>query len=112
MPRRRGSAQAPETKLEDERFELRHGGILRYEVWGHVEGGKTVVTRYNVAYINWQLCQKDNGRVLGYDNAHGAGHHRHYMGKVTTVNFVTYQRTVEAFEAEYREILKKHGIDK
>jgi hypothetical protein len=112
MARRRNRAQAQEAKLEDERFELRHGGILRYEVWGYVEGGKTVVTRYNIAYINWQLCQKDNGRVLGYDNAHGAGHHRHYMGKVTSVKFVTYQRTVEDFEAEYREILEKHGIDK
>lgn len=112
MPRRRNRVQAQETKLEDERFELAHGGILRYEVWGHMEGGKTVVTRYNIAYINWQLCQKDNGRVLGYDNAHGAGHHLHYMGKVTPVKFVSYQQTVKDFEAEYREILKKHGIDK
>lgn len=111
MPRR-SSVHTQETKLEDERFELAHGGILRYEVWGHIERRKTAVTRYNIAYINWQVCQKDNGRVLGYDNAHGAGHHRHYMGKVTAVKFVSYQQTVRSFEAEYRAVLKKHGIDK
>jgi len=112
MPRRKNRPQAQEAKLEDERFELAHGGILRYEVWGHTQAGKTVVTRYNIAYINWRLCQKDNCRVLGYDKAHGAGHHRHYMGKVTAFDFVSYEQTVEVFEAEYQELLKKHGISK
>jgi len=28
------------------------------------------VTRYNLAYINHSICQVDNGRVLGFDNAH------------------------------------------
>ena len=97
-------------KLEDERFELAHGGVLRYEVWGYVKRGKTVVTRYNIAYINWQLCQTDHGRVLGYDNAHGAGHHRHYMGKVTPAKFRSYGQTVEDFQIQFFELLKKHGM--
>ncbi len=76
----------PKTKtgrlLERERFELSAksgGGILQYEVWGYQEKGKTIVTRYNLAYINPTIYAGDNGRVLGYDNAHGH-HHRHYMG--------------------------------
>ena len=39
-----------------------------------------VVTRYNLAYINHATCHVDNGRVLGFDNAHEL-HHKHYMGK-------------------------------
>jgi hypothetical protein len=41
----------------------------------------TEVTRYNLAYINHSICHVDNGRVLGFENAHDY-HHRHYMGEV------------------------------
>jgi hypothetical protein len=81
--------------LERERFELSAksgGGILSYEVWGFVEKDKTVVTRYNLAYVNPLIFSGDNGRVLGYDNAHGE-HHRHYMGEVErSICRVTRQR--------------------
>ena len=49
-------AKAPkEVLLEQERFELKPksgGGLLNYEIWGYVVKGRTVVTRYNLAYIN------------------------------------------------------------
>ena len=89
--------------LEQERHELKPksgGGILSYEVWGYVSQGKTVVTRYNLAYVNHSLYSKDNGRVLGFDNAHGF-HHRHYLGKVETVEFVSYEATLERFQNEW-----------
>ncbi len=44
-----------EALLEHERFGLKPKsgvGILSYEVWGYQENGITVVTRYNLAYIN------------------------------------------------------------
>jgi hypothetical protein len=47
--------QPTETLLEQERFELKPksgGGLLNYEVWGYQERGKTIVTRYNLAYVN------------------------------------------------------------
>ena len=50
-----------ESLLEQARHELKQksgGGILRYEVWGYVESGKTFVTRYNMAYINQAVCSK------------------------------------------------------
>ena len=50
------------------------GGILSIEVWGFVQDGKTIVTRYNLAYINYLICQKDNGRVIGFDNKHDYHH--------------------------------------
>lgn len=45
---------------------------MSFEVWGDVGKDKTVVTRYNLAYINQAMFQGDNGRVLGFDNAHGS----------------------------------------
>jgi hypothetical protein len=42
----------------------------------------------------------DNGRVLGFDNAHGT-HERHYMGEVKAVDFAGYTATADRF---YREV--------
>ena len=97
-----------EILLEHERFELKAksgGGLLSYEVWGYEERGVTVVTRYNLAYINHSICQIDNGRVLGFDNAHDY-HHRHCMGVVQPVEFTSYETTLERFQQEWREIVK------
>jgi hypothetical protein len=99
--------QSKESLLEQERYEIKQksgGGVLRFEVWGHVENGATVVTRYNIAYINHAICRKDNDRVLGYDNAHGY-HHRHYMGDVEPVGYVSYEDTSERFQKEWSEIM-------
>ena len=97
-----------ELQLERETFKLKAnkgGGILSFEVWGYVQDGKTIVTRYNLAYINPLLCPKDNGRVLGFDNAHDY-HHRYYMGKVAPVEFVNYEQTLEQFQKEWQEIIR------
>lgn len=98
-----------EVLLEKERFELKAksgGGLLSYEIWGYFEGGKTTVTRYNLAYVNHAFFVGDNGRVLGFDNAHGH-HHRHYMGKVESVSFVSYEETLERFQKEWTEIVQQ-----
>ena len=98
-----------EILLEEARHELKQksgGGVLRYEVWGYVENRKTIVTRYNMAYINHAVCSKDNGRVLGYDNAHGY-HHRHFMGVVEACDHVSHDHTVERFQAEWVEIVNQ-----
>jgi hypothetical protein len=103
-------AKAPkEVLLEQERFELKPksgGGLLNYEIWGYVVKGRTVVTRYNLAYINHAIHQGDNGRVLGFDNAHGY-HHRHYLGVIEAVEFVSYEATQERFQQEWLEIVDK-----
>lgn len=102
--------QPKEIQLEQERFELKPksgGGLLSYEVWGHKAKGETVVTRYNLAYINHVIFSKDNGRVLGFDNAHDY-HHRHYLGVVEPVEFVSYDATVTRFQQEWIEIVQAH----
>jgi hypothetical protein len=103
-----------ESLLEQERFELRAqsgGGVLSYEVWGYIDKGKTVVTRYNLAYINHMIYRGDNGRVLGFDNAHDY-HHKHYMGVVEAVEFVSYEATLESFQAAWLEIISKRRAKK
>ena len=44
----------------------------------------------NLARIHHGIHQGDNGRVVGYDNAHHA-HHRHYLGKVEPGNLVSFE---------------------
>jgi hypothetical protein len=103
-----------EVLLEQERFELKPksgGGILSYAVWGYREAGRTVVTRYNLAYINHAVFAGDNGRVLGYDNAHGY-HHRHWMGQVEPVDFLSYEATLERFQQEWQALTQRHWRSK
>jgi hypothetical protein len=68
-------------------------GLVREEVWED-ESGKIV--RYNLAFINHFMSGKDNGRVLGYDNAHGIPH-RHFFGAVETVEAGAYDALLERF---------------
>ncbi|MCB1887829.1 MAG: hypothetical protein KDH20_09505 [Rhodocyclaceae bacterium] len=76
----------------------RGNGKLRREVWVDERTGQ--VTRYNLAYINHSLCTADNGRVVGYDNAHD-GHHRHYFGVVEPIDFVSFEDIEERFEQDW-----------
>lgn len=92
-----------ERKVIDETFTLsrkRGNGLLRREVWVDDQGR---VVRYNLAYINHALYAGDNGRVLGYDNAHGY-HHRHYLGQVEPVDFTSFEDIEARFEQEWLAI--------
>ena len=101
----------PESKIVDETHRIsdqRGNGQLRREVWVAGESGKRGVlkktpgkiTLYNLAYINHRLHSGDNGRVVGYDNQHGH-HHRHYFGKVSAVDFVSFEAIEDRFESEW-----------
>ena len=99
-------------KAADERHYLskaKGGGILRRELWVDARGR---VVRYNLAYVNPLVYSGDNGRVLGYDSAHGR-HHRHFHGDVTAVAFVTFGQIEARFQREWSRLLKeaKHAKD-
>ena len=85
------------------------GGVLRREVW--VDARDRVV-RYNLAYINPFIYPGDNGRVLGYDSAHGQ-HHRHFRGKITAVRFGSFGEIEARFQREWSKLVKeaKHAKD-
>ncbi len=93
-------------KVVSEQFPIspeRGGGIIKIEAWEN-EAGKVV--KYSLAYINHMIFTGDNGRVLGYDNAHNF-HHRHYLGELSEVDdFTGYQDLVERFEKEIKEFIK------
>jgi hypothetical protein len=74
--------------------------LLKEEIWRNADGG---VTRYSLAYIDPELFAGDNGRVLGYDNAHGL-HHRHLRGQQTEYRFRGFERLLRQFEAEVRSL--------
>lgn len=87
-------------KIVDESHKIsdaRGNGCLRREVWVDADGR---ITRYNLAYINHNLHQGDNGRVIGYDNQHGF-HHRHHFGKVEKVEFLSFEDIEENFEQDW-----------
>ena len=93
-------------KAVDERFYLssaKGGGLLRREIWVDRRGR---VVRYNLAYINHLVYAGDDGRVLGYDSAHGY-HHRHYRGKVTTVRFESFEQIETRFQKEWNRLAKE-----
>lgn len=98
--------RATEKKIVDEKFEIsekRGNGQLRREVWVDDKGR---VTRYNLAYINHHLFGGDNGRVIGYDNAHGY-HHKHYFGVVIPEQFISFEETEKSFEADWIALKEK-----
>lgn len=76
----------------------RGNGRLRREVWVDDVTGK--ITRYNLAYINHNIHAGDNGRVVGYDNAHD-GHHRHHFGVVEPIGFVSFEDIEDRFEQDW-----------
>jgi len=92
-------------KVVDETFYLagrRRGAILRQEVW--TEKGRVV--KYNLAYIEPLRSSKDNGRVLGYDSAHGR-HHRHFRGKVEEIAYPGYEALLLRFQRELEELWRE-----
>jgi hypothetical protein len=64
------------------------------------------VAKYNLVFLHHGLCQQDNGRVLGYDNAHGR-HERHRMGSVQPVGFISCERTLRRFLHEVEALKEK-----
>ncbi len=79
-------------------------GILKFLANTDEKGN---LISYSLTYINPNIFNKDNGRILGYDNEHGY-HHRHYMGKEESITFLTFEEIKERFETEWREIHEKH----
>ena len=93
-------------KAVDERFYLSRasgGGTLRREIWVDRDGR---AVRYSLVYIKHLIYGGDNGRVLGYDSAHGS-HHRHFMGKVAEVSFESFEAVEARFQKEWKSLARE-----
>lgn len=77
--------------------------MLRREIWVDRSGR---VQKYNLAYINHRIFAADDGRVLGYDSAHGY-HHRHYRGRVTMEQFESFEKIEARFQREWTRLAKE-----
>ncbi|MFC5606741.1 toxin-antitoxin system TumE family protein [Variovorax soli] len=77
------------------------GGVLKERVIRELPSKRII--QYALAYINPLIFSGDNGRVLGYDNAHGFSH-RHFMGQMTPEPFTGYEALYDRFDAEWKEI--------
>jgi hypothetical protein len=94
------------TKQVDERTRVRCAagiGLIREELWQDEDGR---VTKYNYAFINHRLHNGDNGRVLGYDNAHGYDE-RHFKGAAEPYEYSTHEQLVERFFDEIEGLKKE-----
>jgi hypothetical protein len=56
--------------------------------------------KYSLVYI------REGKRVIGYDNAEGKGHHRHYKGKEVAYDFRNVDLLIEDF---YEDVEKVRG---
>jgi len=93
-------------KAVDESYTIsqkKGGGAIKIEAWQDSSGK---VVKYSIAYINYSLFQGDNGRVIGYDNAHDY-HHKHYFGEISPVDdFISYEDLVNQFEQDIKEYIQ------
>lgn len=97
----------PEPDFYEDSFKIadkKGNGQLRIQYVKDPATGKIVT--YSMAYINHAICSVDNGRVIGYDNAHGE-HHKHDMGKYIPVEFESFEKTLEQFQEQWQTHLKK-----
>ena len=92
------------TKVIDEKYIVPStlgGGIIKFEAWEY----KGDVVKYNMVYMNQNIYPHDNGRVVGYDNAHNF-HHKHYLGKIMELDdFTSYQDQVRKFREDIKEFI-------
>ena len=106
MRREKGNIKNTFKKIVSEQFPIppkRGGGLLKIEAWVDEKGE---IVKYSMAYINHLIFSGDNGRVLGYDNAHNF-HHKHYFGEISELtDFTGYQNLVDRFEKEIKEFIQ------
>ena len=82
--------------------------MLRREICVDDQGR---VVRHNLAYINPLIFSADNGRVLGYDSAHGQ-RHRHYKGRVSLTSAASFEEIEARFQKEWTRIVKEEAHEK
>ncbi len=91
-------------KVIDEKYIVpteKGGGIVKFEAWQFDEK----IIKYNMVYVNKDLYAQDNGRVVGYDNAHNY-HHKHYFGTIVELDdFISYRDQVLKFREDIKEFV-------
>lgn len=89
-------------KVIHTRDALSEDELVEIKVW-EVPKGKDFPEglKYSFNYI------KNKKRILGYDNERKKGHHRHFKGEETKVEFNEIWKLLERFKEEVENLLKK-----
>lgn len=99
---------APARSTRDEFYPKgRKGGVTVRVQADYSRDGRLL--RYALALIDTRRTGVDDGRIIGYDNAHGY-HHRHCLGKVESIEFESYESIEKRFEAEVRRYLESGEV--
>jgi hypothetical protein len=79
----------------------RTGDIVEMKIWKvPTSKRRPLGLKYSLVYI------REGKRVIGYDNAEGKGHHRHYKGKEVAYDFRNVDLLIEDF---YEDVEKVRG---
>jgi len=76
-----------------------NGNIVEVKIW-KIKSAKSKSYKYSLVYI------ANGKRVIGYDNAEGKGHHRHYKNHEQKYEFKDLTTLINDF---YKEIGKLEG---
>jgi Family of unknown function (DUF6516) len=108
--RKRGSGDEidPARSTRDEFYPRgRKGGVTVRVQTDDSRDGR--LRRYSLAMIDTHRTGIGDGRIIGYDNAHGY-HHRHCFGQVESIEFESYESIERRFEAEVRKYLESGEV--
>ncbi|MBI4827628.1 MAG: hypothetical protein HY804_02260 [Nitrospinae bacterium] len=79
-------------------------GIAEIKIWSvRMSKEKPEGYKYSMVWI------VKGQRIIGYDNAEGKGHHRHYRGMEEPYIFTTIARTFDDFWADVNRELEKEN---
>lgn len=80
------------------------GAIAETKTWNVTKTNRTPEgIKYSFVYID-----SNGSRLLGYDNAHGKGHHRHREKKEQDFPYVSLQDLIAHFAREVHDFRRKH----
>ncbi len=81
----------------------RNGDIVEMRLW-KVQSSKRMPSgmKYSLVYIS------EGKRIIGYDNAEGKGHHRHYKNKEFAYDFQDVGKLIQDFYVDVEKV--KRGV--
>lgn len=89
----------PSRLILHRKFIERDGSIVEMKVWGLPRSEK-----YPEGYKYSLYWIKAGQVLLGYDNHHPKGHHRHYGKREEIYKFTTLEKLVQDFQEDRRRI--------
>ena len=76
-----------------------NGDIVEMKIWKIPDSRRTPSgLKYSLVYI------REGKRIIGYDNAEGKGHHRHYKNKEWVYDFRDVDKLIKDFYGDVEKV--------